>query len=388
MREAVAPGQIPTGRTRLLLVGAGHTHLYVVKHAAALVDAGYWVGLLSPRTFHYSGVASAAAAGELPAEIGQIDVAALARSSGVEHHEGVLADVDLEQRVAVADDGTELLYDVISFNIGSVVAPPRGTVEDGVLRVKPLRVLADLPDRLEDPALRGAARVTIVGGGPSGLELAGHLSIRRDVAHVRLMEAGPGLGPDLPARAGRRLERLLVSRGVEVRTGCAIAYLGEQFVRCADGTELSHDIVILATGLAAPPLVTELGLGDRHGIPVRATLQHADHDNLYAVGDCACFLPRPLPRVGVHGVRQGPVLHASLMARIAGDTLPTYEPQARVLAILDLGAGIGLAARGRRWWQGRAALWLKRWIDRRWLHRYQTSMDGTSTRSNNGLTRR
>ncbi len=377
-----------SGRTRLLLVGAGHAHLYVVTHAAALVAAGYRVRLLSPRTFHYSGVASATAAGELPAEIGQIDVAALARSSGVEHHEGVLADVDLEQRAAVADDGTELLYDVISFNIGSVVAPPGGTVEDGVLRVKPLSGLADLHDRLEDPALRGAARVTIVGGGPSGLELAGHVSVRRDVAHVRLVESGPGPGPDLPPRAGRRLERLLVSRGVEVRTGCAIAYLGEQFARCADGTELSHDIAILATGLAAPPLVTELGLGDRDGIPVRATLQHADHDNLYAVGDCACFLPRPLLRVGVHGVRQGPVLHASLLARIAGDTLPTYEPQALALAVLDLGAGIALATRGRWWWQGRSALWLKRRIDRRWLRRYQTPMGGSSTRSTNDLTRR
>ncbi|MBD8869795.1 NAD(P)/FAD-dependent oxidoreductase [Nocardioides donggukensis] len=357
----------------LLLVGAGHAHLYVVKHAAELLAAGYRVTLLSPRTFHYSGVASAAAAGELPADTGRIDVAALAGHAGVEHHDGVLADLDLETRTARAGDGTELTYDVISLNIGSVVAPPDMTVDDAVLRVKPLSALESLGAHLADPRLRGAARVTVVGGGSSGVELAAQLACHPAVSQVRLVEAGRRLTPELPEGAGRRLERLMGKRGVEVRTGCAITHLGERVARRTDGSELDHDLAILATGLAAPPLVEELDLGSRNGIPVRATLLHRAHDDLYAAGDCAHFLPRRLPRVGVHGVRQGPVLHASLLARRAGDPLPTYQPQAKALAVLDLGQGLGLAARGDRWWLGRSALWLKRRIDRRWLARYRTT---------------
>ena len=74
----------------------------------------------------------------------------------------------------------------------------------------------------------------------------------------------------------------------------------------------------------------------------------------------------------MHGVRQGPVLQASLLARVSGDPLPPYAPQTRALSVLDLGEGLGLAARGRRWWLERSALMLKRWIDRRWLRQYGT----------------
>lgn len=354
----------------LLLVGAGHTHLHLVRQPEQLVTAGYRVRLLSPPTFHYSGVASAAAIGDISPGLGQIDVAALATNSGVRHYAGVLAGINLDDRYAIADDGTELAFDVICFNIGSVTAPGSMEVDASVLRVKPLSNLSTLQERLRGPLPVSGSLVTVVGGGSSGLELAAHLATRPDVAQVHLLEAGSHLGPDLPQGARRRVERLLSSRGVRVRTNCEVMHLAETSTRCADGTVIGHDLAVLATGLEAPSLVTHLGLGDHDGIPVRATLQHRDHDHVYAAGDCAHFLPHPLTKIGVHGVRQGPVLQASLLARVRGDPLPTYVPQTRALSVLDLGAGLGLAVRGRRWWLGRSALMLKRWIDRRWLRQY------------------
>ena len=365
--------------TELLLVGAGHAHLHLVERAAELVSAGYRVRLLAPRYFHYSGLASATAAGSVPSNDGRIDVAVLADRAGVDFHEGTLASLDRGARVATTADGAEIAYDVLSLNIGSVVAPAGISVDDAVLRVKPLSSLAGLDHLLASAATSersgsrpvSGVRITIVGGGATGLELAAHLAVRPGVARVQLLEAGRIVGADLPAGARRRLDKLLAARGVVVRTGCPITHLRAQVSRCADGNELTHDVAILATGLSAPPLVAELGLGDDRGVPVRATLQHPEHDEIYAAGDCAHFLPRPLPRIGVHGVRQGPVLHGSLLARAAGETLPTYRPQRRALAVLDLGGGTALATWGERWWEGAAALRLKRWIDRRWLRRYQ-----------------
>lgn len=359
----------------LLLVGAGHAHLYVVKRAAELAAAGYRIHLLAPRFFDYSGVASATAAGALPRDAGRIDVRALVGDSGVEFHEAALASLDQEARIAVTSTGAHLSYDVLSLNIGSVAATAGMQVHPTVLKVKPLSGLADLDRRLGASHRQGAT-VTVVGGGASGAELAAHLAVRRDVVQVSLVEAGPLIGPDLPARARRRIERLLARRGVAVRTGCEVREIGERRLVCDDDTEMTHDVALLATGLTAPPLLTELGLGDDSGVPVRATLQHVGRDEIYAVGDCARFLPGPLPRIGVHGVRQGPVLHRSLLARVRGESLPEYEPQRRALSILDLGDGVGLAVRGRWWWYGAGPLRLKRFIDRRWLKIYQAGPSG------------
>ncbi len=357
--------------TTLLLAGAGHAHLHVLQHAAELAVAGYRVHLVAPRYFDYSGVASATAAGALPRDAGRIDVRALAGAVGVEFHEGTLASLDPDARLGTTSDGARLPYDVLSLNIGSVVAPNDMQVHPSVLRVKPLSGLADLDARLAEHD-RPGARVTVVGGGASGLELAAHLAVRQDVVAVQVVESGPHIGADLPHGARRRVGRLLARRDVVVRTGCVVRDVGERRLVCADGSEMPHDVALLATGLAAPPLIADLGLGDAQGVPVRATLQHVDRDDIYAVGDCAHFLPAPLPRIGVHGVRQGPVLLHSLLARARGEDLPTYVPQRRALAILDLGDGVGLAARGRWWWYGAAALRLKRSIDRAWLRSHST----------------
>jgi len=354
----------------LLLVGAGHAHLHVVKRAGELAAAGYRVHLLAPRFFDYSGVASARAAGVLSRDAGRIDVRALAGVAGVEFHEGTLESLDPEARIAATSDGAHLSYDVLSVNIGSVVAPAGMHVHPTVLRVKPLSGLADLDVRLRASASSGAT-AAVVGGGATGLELAAHLAVRRDVAQVRLVESGPRVGEDLPPGARRRIVRLLAARGVDVRTGCVVRDVGEHQLVCGDETEMSHDVALLATGLSAPPLLSEIGLGDENGVPVRATLQHLHRDEIYAVGDCAHFVPQPLPRIGVHGVRQGPILHASLLARLRNQPLPVYEPQRRALSILDLGDGVGLAVRGRWWWYGAGPLRLKRYIDRRWLRIYR-----------------
>lgn len=354
----------------LLLVGAGHAHLHLLAEAESLRAAGHDVHLLAPATFAYSGVASATAAGVLPPGSGTIDVAWLAGRTGVRHHVARLVSVDLPGHRVLTSDGVWLAWDVLSVNIGSVVSTDGLVVDPDVLRVKPLEQLATLAERVREAAPRGA-RVTVVGGGPSGLELAGHLSVLPGVTSVLLLEAGPVAGGALPEGARRRVRRLLADRAVVVRTGVGVTEVRSGHVLTRDGEVLDHDVVVLATGLMAPPLLAATGLGGPQGVPVRATLQHRDHDEVYAAGDCADFLPGRLPRIGVHGVRQGPVLLASLLSRRRGEALPAYRPQRHALQVLDLGGGVGLAARGRWWWQGASALRLKRVIDRRWLAAYR-----------------
>lgn len=355
---------------RALLVGAGHAHLHVIDRAERLRAAGVRLVVVAPSIFHYSGVASAVATGALPPTTGQIDVSALARARGVTHHVGRAVGVDLQIRRLVDDAGRRHDFDVVSFNVGSATSTRGIEIDPRVLTVKPLGQLGRLATELAVPTSGQPTRIAIVGGGSAGLELAGNIAARHITAAVTVFERDARPGGELPTGARQRVVRRLVERGVRLRCQAHVESVQLDHL-VVDGRRVDHDLVVLATGLVANPVVGDLGLGDRDGIPVRSTLQHVHHDEVFAVGDCARFLDQRLPRLGVHGVRQGPVLVDGLVARATDRPLPSYHPQVRALQILDLGNGRGLATRGRWWVEGRAALLVKRLIDRRWLCRYR-----------------
>lgn len=360
---------------RLLLVGAGHAHLHLLRHAPILRAAGLDVSLVAPATFRYSGVATAASSGEAPRDRGAVDVGALAAEHGVAHVVGQVRDLDPVGQVARTEDERTLRWDLLSLNVGSVPLEDDMEVGPGVVRIKPLEEYLGLRSRLDDLADAGPGRVVVVGSGASGLEVAGHVAARLPPGSRVLVVERDRVPAGFLAPAPRRAAlSVLVDRGVTFRVGAPAVEVAGDRVATADGRVEGCDLAVLATGLRAHPIVERVGLGDRRGVPVRATLEHVDHRGVFAVGDCAHFTPRPLPNLGVHGVRQGPVLLQALAARAGGSSdLPAYRPPRHVLQVLDLGAGIGLATRGRWWSCGRAAHRLKHLIDQRWLDRVRSA---------------
>lgn len=131
--------------------------------------------------------------------------------------------------------------------------------------------------------------------------------------------------------------------------------------------------MIAATGLGAAALLREAGLETTRGagVAVAATLQSVVDPTVFAAGDCADFLPRPLPYQGVFGVRQAPVLARNLVAAARGETLEHYRPQRRWLAIMDLGDETGFATWGGFSWRSRAMLRWKRHLDMKFMSRFR-----------------
>lgn len=357
--------------TRVVLVGAGHTHLHLIAQAPALRANGVDLTVLAPATFLYSGLAIATATGVSPPGANRVDVAALCAHHGVPHHDALVDDLDLATRRVRTADGTWHGYDLVSFNVGSIVpGPPVPTAED-VLRVKPLASLDELPARLAALDDRDEVRISIVGAGATGCELAAHLGTRLvGRERITVHDRGDGPVPAFPDAARKRVHRRLVERGVRFDLHASVTALDADGVVTTSGRHPA-DLVVLATGLQAAPLGQRLGLGDDRGIPVRATLQHVDHDEVFAVGDCSRFTPRELPKVGVYGVRAAPVLERALVAAHRGEPLPRFDPQRRALQILDVGDGASVGARGRWWVESRWMHRLKLRIDHAWLDRYR-----------------
>ncbi len=340
-----------------------------MREAARLRTAGLDVRLIAPPRFQYSGLATGVLSGALGVEAAEIDVVALASAFGVHHLPQSVTAVDRAARTLTLAGGATEPFDLLSLNIGSVVADPHDLASQaGVWPVKPLSNLFALRTRIEAESVRGGVspRIVVAGGGQSALEIAASLcgllerqGVRPDVTLVASAH-GAALPP--PARA--RLLDSLAARGVAFRSGTVVGREA-QACRLADGALLPCDHLVLATGLVAPPLIADLALPvDEDGrLLVTPTLQSVGDPALFAAGDCAVITGHPRPAAGVFGVRAAPVLLENLVALARNQGLRSYRPQKRWLSIMDLGDGRGLAIRGEFWMFGRTVLWLKRYLD-------------------------
>lgn len=361
---------------RIVLVGAGHAHAGVLLGADALGGRGHEVVLVAPGDFWYSGLATGVVGGRHAPEEDRVDVARLAAARGVHWVRDTAVAIDAGARRLALASGESLGWDALSLDVGSEVVPDVPGAAEHAVSVKPIAGLCGLGARLAaDWPARGPRRVVVVGGGASGAEVAANLAAlaagRAAEARVTVVGRADRLVPDLPRGAAARLARTLARRGLVLRLGASVASVEADAVRLDDGERLPADLVVWAAGVRPPPLAARSGLPvDAAGaLRVDEHLAALGHPAIFGGGDCIAFPGRDLPKIGVHAVREAPVLLHNLAAAVEAGPRRRYAPQRRTLLILNLGDGTGLAVRGAWWWHGRMALRLKDWIDRRWLAR-------------------
>lgn len=369
----------------VVLIGAGHVHLYVAAHAETLIERGVRVVLVDPDGFWYSGLATGMLGGMYESAEDRVAPQALMEAHGGEFIQDRVETVDAGARRLRLADGGDLAYDYLSINVGSRVnvdVLPGAAHDPTVWSVKPICNLWKLRVHLELRFRAGETPcVAVVGGGPTGSEVAANLkalATRHDIdMRVTLVTRGDRLIKEAPAGAGRALHRKLTRRGLAIRTDTSIVRREGESLIADDGSHIDADIVVLAPGLEANPLVHEMGLPTHstNGLRINAKLHSIADQRVFAGGDCAAMEGFDLPKLGVFGVRQAAYIHANLLASLGGKPLAEYEPQKRYLAILNLGDGTALSTWGPLWWNGRASMWLKDLIDRRFLEGYRRQYD-------------
>jgi selenide,water dikinase len=166
--------------------------------------------------------------------------------------------------------------------------------------------------------------------------------------------------------------RSLRNRDVQVIAGTVRGF-SEGRLALTDGSAPAFDGVIWATGVTAPRFLARSGLacGPDGAVLTDPGLRSLSHDFVFAAGDCASLHESPRPKAGVWAVRAGPVLAANLREAAAGREIFPWQPQSDALVILGTGDRRAVAWRGSLSISGRLAFWIKAWIDRRWMARYQ-----------------
>ncbi|HSO06489.1 MAG TPA: FAD-dependent oxidoreductase [Pelomicrobium sp.] len=368
-------------RPRVLLVGAGHAHLHVARNARRFAERGIELTLVDPGRLWYSGMATGMLGGLYAPEEDQIDPCPVIESQGGRFVLDRVVGIDRGARRVELASGTSIGYDVVSFNIGSrIAADPAWLGLERVWTVKPIPELAMARSRVESLLAANAGdalRAVVVGGGATGCEVAANLDglARRHGrrAAVTVVDGAYRLLAGYPAGAARTLRRRFRRRGIETVLGDPAVVVRQGEAQLESGRRLPWDVLVVAIGLKPAALAARLGLpvNDEGALRVSAALTSVADDRVFAVGDCAALEGHRLPKLGVFGVRQAPVLLENLLARAAGAPLAHYRPQRVYLSILNLGDGSALAAWGPFYW---TAPWCMRWkekLDRRFVERYQ-----------------
>ncbi|MEO8269513.1 MAG: NAD(P)/FAD-dependent oxidoreductase [Aureliella sp.] len=337
----------------VVVLGAGFAGLGAIKK---LHKANVRITLLDKNDYHtFQPLLYQVATAELaPSEISFPLRDLLHKHPNLTFHQTQAESIDLAGRQVHAAGIPPLAYDYLVVAPGAVVnyfdtpgaqehALPLYTMEDA-LRLK-AHILTTLETIDKQPTLidSGALNFCIVGGGPTGVEVAGALiellqsefkqdypNLPIDRAQVLLYEHSPHLlGPFLPELRAYA-EKTLRERGVGVHTGTGVSKISATGIELSNGEQMPTRTLIWAAGLQANPIVQSLGVPLAHGgrVPVGADLQLAGHPGVFAIGDIAAMADGKtgalLPGLGAVALQAGHHVGDSIRRLIDGKTVEPF----------------------------------------------------------------
>ncbi|OBQ87470.1 NAD(P)/FAD-dependent oxidoreductase [Mesorhizobium sp. WSM3873] len=334
----------------VVIVGAGFGGLELTR---ALAGAPVRITMIDKRNHHlfqpllYQVATTALATSEIAWPIRHL----LRKRKDVTTLLGTVIGVDRAGKRVLLDDGSAVSYDTLVLATGArhayfghdewePFAPGLKTLEDATTIRRRILLAFEQAERETDPARRQALlTLVIVGGGPTGVELAGTIAeLAQDTlrgefrnidtrkARVVLIEAGDlvlaNFAPELSAYAQKALERL----GVTVELGRAVTQLDVEGVVFGD-TYLPAKTILWAAGVAASPAAEWLGApADRAGrVLVEPDLTVPGSPDIFVIGDTAHLLRpdgKPVPGVAPSAKQEGRHVAATIKARLDGDAAP------------------------------------------------------------------
>ncbi len=375
---------------RLILLGGGHAHIEVLRQAARRRLDGGEILVVSPSAqSHYTGMIPGFVRGSYEECALTIDVDSLTRAAGGTFRQGCAAAVAADGRSVTLENGDMLECDLVSADVGSEPSGWRDVpgAASHAFTARPISGARALVEVLDQAIARAHRRgpsedaVAIVGGGGGAVEIAFAIRARADAAGVslplKLIEAKPDVLPEFESAMRRMASRLLRDRSIDVLTNAKATSVTAETVSLADGRNVPSTITVWLGG-AAPVALTrnsDLPKDARDFWEVDSTLRSTGGAPVWGAGDCVALRDFPwVPKAGVYAVREGPVLTENLRAAMAGGTTrgaTTYEPQQSYLSILDTADGSAIMRWQGHVFRGRVALWLKSFIDSRFVDRYR-----------------
>lgn len=342
------PSQLP----HVLVIGGGFAGLWATR---ALASAPVRITLVDRCNHHlfqpllYQVATAGLSSPDIAAPLRHI----LRKQRNVEVRLAEVRNIDPTDKQVTLDDGSTLDFDYLLLASGATHAyfghdewarhaPGLKTLDDALQLRRHLLLAFERAEAEPDPELRAAwLSFAIVGGGPTGVELAGTLAeiarhtlknefrnINPSDARVRLVEAGPRVLSSFPEDLSEKARRQLEKLGVEVSTGTAVSDINESGYRLGD-VFVPARTVVWAAGVSASPLAKSLAVPlDRAGrVSVLDDLSAPGHPDIFVAGDLASLQQAGItvPGVAPAAKQMGRQVAAVIRARLAGKPAPAFH---------------------------------------------------------------
>ena len=365
----------------IVLIGAGHTNLHVVRMWGQSPVPDARLTLISPGSVAaYSGMLPGTLAGLYRPDQMLIDLHSLTQSNNVRLISGVCEEIDVAGRAVKVGGRPAVRFDVASVGIGSVpVHAELVQCHPGFVNIKPMFSFMDRLHAVLRSIASTRVRVAVIGAGAAGVEIAfclqQHLKNNQRNPDLFLIDANEQILKNYRARTRKLVTAELNNRRIQVLCNRRITKCVGTEMQFLSGGSLYTDVVLWCVGAAAPSLLQKIDLPKSTSgfLLTDDSLQSTSGEPVFAVGDCGELQNHRVPRAGVYAVRQAPVLMENLRRIFAGEPLNTYHPQHDFLSLLSTGDGRAffqwrsLSGYGRWWWR------LKNVIDLKFLKQHQPS---------------
>ncbi len=369
---------------KIVLIGAGHAHLEVIKNMPAHLLKENPFCLISPsKKIYYSGLIPRFIMGDIEANDLAIDVVEFSRKTGVEFIESAAAAMKLADKEVVLEDATTLTFDCASLNMGGGAGEiPSRCPERTAFGLRPFNKFLELwPGVIKTIHDNARPRVLIVGGGAASVEVAAALKgrmnrMQRPMGEVILVTRGARLCENYTPQISEKLYTSLTKFGVSVYFGENVLLIEDGYIDMDAHPRLHFDWVFELLPRRPHPFAF-VGLqpekDDQGFLAINSKLQI--HESVFAVGDMTTLITSDtasgsLPKSGVTAVREGQHLSKSIAAILNGKSPLTFRPSKKQLNILVTERKLARAIWGPLSYEGGSVFALKDWIDRRYIDRF------------------
>ncbi|WP_458098424.1 NAD(P)/FAD-dependent oxidoreductase [Roseomonas sp. WA12] len=340
-------GETSRGRARVVIVGAGFGGLRAIK---ALKGSHVDITLIDQRNHHIFQplLYQVATASLAPSDIAWPIRSMLHDREDVRTLLGTVEGVDATARQVRLADGSSVAYDFLVLATGArhgyfghddweVSAPGLKTIEDATaIRSQILRAFEDAEKEPDADRRIGLLTFVVIGGGPTGVELAGTIAdlaretLPRDfrrldtrTARVVLLEAGPRLLNGYPESLSHYTKLALEELGVEVRLNAAVSQIRQGVI--SSGSEQLHaSTIIWAAGVRASPAAEWLNVpADKNGrVVVQPDLSVPGYPEIFAIGDTAAVIRSDgtlVPGIAPAAKQEGNFVASVILRRASGN---------------------------------------------------------------------